>query len=382
MPESVSSNDKFEFEYSRLKSYDLLTRSDYISAQNLVYNYFCYYEVLLSKCDSTKINAPNHYLSQLSDFGKSSSNARTPNASSSNNYSNGNGGGRQTRAYRRTKSGLSRDSSLAFNNSTEEEDTDLLVCDCLHLRFEGSYPPDEFGLANIGELEVKSSGIILASDGNQGQLVVKYSSFDDDAIVQIKRDAKVLKRLNKARFSSCPSLITSEKLERYDLLVLATSYCGTPLRSTLSLVGKKWKQYARGLMSAVIGLHKNNIIHCDLSDNNVCVLFDEIRIIDFGLSEDCDDHGVSLRQVYRKGTKGFIAPEFSKENKIFITTAVDVFSVGALLKVLWSRVTNTSVLTGDTMRRVNGLLEGMMHSSADMRPKMAQALDSLEKIKL
>jgi serine/threonine-protein kinase/endoribonuclease IRE1 len=87
-------------------------------------------------------------------------------------------------------------------------------------------------------------------------------------------------------------------------------------------------------------LHGKNIVHKDLTPNNVLLSKKEdlilVKLIDFGLSKQLKDGKSSFSQTKNLGTMGFIAPELLKNSKKTNippkpTFASDIWSLGVVV---------------------------------------------------
>lgn len=99
------------------------------------------------------------------------------------------------------------------------------------------------------------------------------------------------------------------------------------------------KQIFRSLLTNLLDLKKNGIIHRDIKPDNIMLNFQnlgrkfEFKFLDFGLSVDLKIPGTPGN--VRCGTPGYLAPEiFSTSERNFrekITFKTDIFSLGAIM---------------------------------------------------
>lgn len=97
------------------------------------------------------------------------------------------------------------------------------------------------------------------------------------------------------------------------------------------------------LLTAILYLHKQRIIHRDIKPQNIMLKLVkdeknidfrekyEIILIDFGLCANADDHSTTSFLHDKSGTTGYLAPEVIKNSKQFYDEKVDIFSAGVVL---------------------------------------------------
>ncbi|URE01323.1 STYKc, partial [Musa troglodytarum] len=103
-----------------------------------------------------------------------------------------------------------------------------------------------------------------------------------------------------------------------------------------------WEHRMKILLGTAAGLnylHQNNIIHRDMSPNNILLTHEyEPMLGDFGLSRKQDDQSCSLSEGKVVGTFGYLAPEYTERGRV--STKTDVYSFGViLLEVITGRTT-------------------------------------------
>ncbi|XP_050211093.1 probable serine/threonine-protein kinase WNK7 [Mercurialis annua] len=141
------------------------------------------------------------------------------------------------------------------------------------------------------------------------------------------------------------------------------NYCSKNRRYLNTEVIKNW---ARQILTGLIYLHSNRIVHRDLKCDNLLVTREgEVKIGDFGIAIVMNQNQNSLPSVV-KGTPAFIAPEVYQEGGEF-NEFVDIYAFGMCI---------LEMVTGEyPYSECNGMEE--------IRKKLASGLkpDSLAKVK-
>ena len=113
----------------------------------------------------------------------------------------------------------------------------------------------------------------------------------------------------------------------YNFMLLMEQVPGIPLSKFIALLNKNpamisaksYLQIARNLLQALLNIHLKNLIHCDITPNNIMI--DEnfnVRFIDFGLSRKTNNYNANLC-----GTPLYHPSEYCKTN----TQKLDIFSL-------------------------------------------------------
>ena len=100
-------------------------------------------------------------------------------------------------------------------------------------------------------------------------------------------------------------------------------------------------QLFRDVLSAVAHAHANLIVHRDIKPSNVLVSTGgQVKLLDFGIAKLLEDEAGGSTALTRDGGRA-LTPEFAAPEQVTgggVTTATDVYSLGALLYLLLSGV--------------------------------------------
>lgn len=113
------------------------------------------------------------------------------------------------------------------------------------------------------------------------------------------------------------------------------------------------KYLFKQLIDALIYLHSNDIIHCDVKPTNILVTADyQVKLIDLGMCYDLSTQSSEGLTKNHFGTFLFNAPELYPEKSIF-TPAIDIFSVGMTLIFMLTNTENISYNFSNIQKYLN-----------------------------
>ena len=112
---------------------------------------------------------------------------------------------------------------------------------------------------------------------------------------------------------------------------MVTEFAGKDLAEVLEtkkkLKSDEVRQFASQILSALLYLNKNRVVHRDLKPQNILIKDGVIKICDFGFAREMSTMTVCLHSM--KGTPLYIAPEILREMPY--DYKVDVWSLGIIL---------------------------------------------------
>jgi len=181
--------------------------------------------------------------------------------------------------------------------------------------------------------------------------IVRHSSQDDRFIEQAENEAHVARGMNHPFLRECVGIERVRRWLKIHELFLIMEFVDAPRLEdnrpeSLPDVVRIFRQVAEGLD----GLHRTGYAHADIKPNNIMILPNAVKIIDFGQS--CR---LGHRKERVQGTPDFIAPEQVQRNPIDQRT--DVFNLGATMYWVatgkWFRTLMNAGLTASKMIDVN-----------------------------
>jgi serine/threonine protein kinase len=134
----------------------------------------------------------------------------------------------------------------------------------------------------------------------------------------VRREGRLLRRLTH------PNIVRAYEVHR-DWIVLET-LSGSTLAALLPLDRDDAIEMGRQLCSAVRYLHRQGWLHLDLKPDNLIADGGRLKLIDFSIAQRPG------RIEPGTGTRRWMAPE--QERGGFVSTATDVWGIGAVLRVV------------------------------------------------
>lgn len=147
-------------------------------------------------------------------------------------------------------------------------------------------------------------------------------------------------------------------------------YAGDDLSKLLEkgrLSEDKVRDYGRQILTAMLYLHENKVVHRDLKPQNILLEGGQIKLCDFGFAKKMSAATNFLKSI--KGTPLYIAPEILQQRNY--SHKVDVWSLGI---ILFELATGKTPFYASTVQQ---LQPKILHESVKFPSSMSPALRDL-----
>ncbi|WP_201261157.1 serine/threonine-protein kinase [Embleya scabrispora] len=182
----------------------------------------------------------------------------------------------------------------------------------------------------LGRIASGGMGRIYLGRGADGDLAALKTLLTDGEVgaVNRRRFAREVKVAQQVRAEHTARVLAADPDAERPWM--ATEYVPAPslaelVRHAGTLTGSAVRWVARGTVEALVGLHRQGIVHRDVKPQNLLLPAEGPCLIDFGISHAQDLTRTSLSL----GTVAFTSPEQARGEES--TAASDVYSLGATL---------------------------------------------------
>src|SRR5882724_5087434 len=192
-----------------------------------------------------------------------------------------------------------------------------------------------------------------------------------ETLVRFRREAEAVASLDHPNILPIYEVSESEEGLPFFSMKYAT---GGSLRAAAPVFRTEPRECARLMAKVARGIayaHDKGILHRDLQPGNI--LLDgnsEPMVSDFGLAKWLDQDSALTRTLETLGTPGYIAPEQAECPAAKLTSAADVYSLGAILFYL---------LTGRTPFVGPNVLHVIHQAAATPAPRLRSLVPSLDR---
>src|SRR5262245_43149700 len=201
--------------------------------------------------------------------------------------------------------------------------------------------------------------------------VLAHQVNSHETLVRFRREAEAVASLDHANILPIYEVSESEEALPFFSMKYAT---GGSLRMAAPSLRAKPRECVRLMAKvarAIAYAHSKGVLHRDLQPGNI--LLDENgqpMVSDFGLAKWLDQTSDLTRTLETLGTPGYIAPEQAESRAADLTSAADVYSLGAILFYL---------LTGRPPFVGPNVLHVIHQAAADPAPRLRSLAPSLDR---
>jgi serine/threonine protein kinase len=194
-----------------------------------------------------------------------------------------------------------------------------------------------------------STSVLRLPCGDVKNVALKILRVSDDQSSQTRQNATLNKFLREAAIHSALSMhhhpniinmlgyVPSQRsivleISPFDLnYILYTTI--NPKECIMISDGRVKKKIILGILSALRYMHENHIIHCDVKPKNILLTSEFVpQLTDFGSSECIyPEVNTALTSSSVMGTAGYMAPELLVPGPYYISSKVDIFSLGIII---------------------------------------------------
>src|SRR4051794_9526646 len=162
--------------------------------------------------------------------------------------------------------------------------------------------------------------------------LVSYHADSPETLERFRREAEAAASLDHPNILPIYEVSESEDGVPFFSMKFATRGSLRDVQTTLGKEPRKCVQLMAKVARAIEYAHGRGILHRDLKPGNVLLdSHGEPLVSDFGLAKLLDANNDLTRSLTTFGTPGYIAPEQAEARHNEVTSAADIYSLGALL---------------------------------------------------